>query len=325
MSPRKYRIGTRKSALALTQSRQVMAFLEEQGVRCELVEIESSGDQDRKTPLYQIEPESPGLFTKQLEVALEAHEIDLAVHSLKDLPTQQPEGLGVAAVGHRVDSDDCLLVHGARYDQTGLYGLPPGATVGTSSLRREAQLLAVRPDLKIVPIRGNVPTRLRKAETGEVDAVVLAEAGLFRLGLEPKGAVPVRLPRDRFVSAPGQGALAVETRREIPNELAIALAKFHDSASEIETRVERQVLAGLHGGCTLPLGARCEARPAGLKLAAFLGLSRDRKDAPREWLGFERFELEKKDPRELVETTVAHFKQWMSETHAKSGQRGKHG
>ncbi len=303
----KYRIGTRKSALATTQSRQILDALAAQGIHCVLVEMASPGDADRKTPLYEIEAPTPGLFTKHLEQALLANEIDIAVHSLKDLPTSQPAGLVVAAVSRRVDSDDTLLVRASRHDASRPLGLPEGAVVGTSSLRREAQLLAERPDLKIIPVRGNVPTRVNKARDGEVDAVVLAEAGIFRLGLELKGLVKVALPREGYVSAPGQGALAIETRVEIPAALRTALDRLNDPASEKETRIERKVLQGLHGGCTLPLGVRCEAAAGGVSLKAFLGLAA----AGRKWTSFHRFELTEKDEAVLVDKTVSHFKRIM--------------
>jgi hydroxymethylbilane synthase len=309
----KIRIGTRKSALAKFQSNQVKHELETLGLACELVEIVSSGDVDRKTPLYEIELSSPGLFTKQLETALLENKIDLAVHSLKDLPTTQPKGLKVAAVSKRVDASDCLLVRASRYDASKLLGLPEGATVGTSSLRREAQLLSERPDVRVVPVRGNVPTRCEKARDGEVDATILAEAGIGRLGLKLEGLVKVHLPSDHFVPAPGQGALALETRSDIPKQLEMALAKLNAIEAETETRVERRVLQALEGGCTLPLGVRCTVHPPhGLWLRAFLGTTEaGREKGPRRWTGFHRFEATDQNVAALIEKTVGHFKDIM--------------
>jgi hydroxymethylbilane synthase len=304
-----YRIGTRKSALAKVQSRHIQSCLEGLGLKCELVEIDSAGDTDRTTPLYEIEPASPGLFTKQLENALLKNEIDLAVHSLKDLPTQQPAELVIAAVSTREDAADCLIIRADNVAPAPL-GLPHGAVVGTSSLRREALLLAERPDLVVTPIRGNVPTRLQKVRDGVVTATLLAEAGLNRLGytaekLTAEGLTKIALPSDRFVPAPGQGALALETRRTVPGDFAAALNTLNNRIAETETRIERRVLQGLHGGCTLPLGVRCRMAANGaLSLSAFLGLS---SGEPRKWMDFYRFEAADTSEELLVARTVGYF------------------
>jgi hydroxymethylbilane synthase len=314
MRLRQFRIGTRKSALAKVQSEGILRQLETQGLDCRLVEIVSRGDQDRTTPLYQFEPGSPGLFTKQLETALLDGTIDLAVHSLKDLPTQQPEGLEVAAVPRRVDPADCLLIAESRFAPDQALGLPRGARVGTSSLRREAQLLADRPDLEIFPLRGNVPTRVQAAASGKLDAVVLAEAGLLRLELDLAGVRKLRLDPDRFVGAPGQGALALETRQDCPVELRQALERLHDAGAALETRVERAVLRELEGGCTLPLGVLCRAGAQRLTLRAFLGVPGT--GTPRSWTGFHRFDIfeardenrpERAVEQALIAKTVQHF------------------
>jgi hydroxymethylbilane synthase len=302
----RFRLGTRTSALAKVQATQILESLAREGISCEMIEIESSGDKNRGTPLYEFELESPGLFTKQLEVALLRDEIDLAVHSLKDLPTEQPAGLVIASVPARAGTGDCLVLSTERFDPSQPLGLPNGARVGTSSLRRQAQLLWRRPDLKVEPIRGNVPTRVRSAREGRYDAVVLAEAGLSRLGLDQEGVRKLDLPEDLFVSAPGQGAIAVETRKEIPDELSVALGRIHHEATFVETRIERRVLRGLHGGCTLPLGVRCVRAGGIFHLKAFLGLERER--GRGEWLSFHPFDISAPDEDRVVESTIAHFK-----------------
>lgn len=308
-----FRLGTRKSALALTQSKYVQKLLAEAGAECTLVEVDSTGDKDKSTPLYHMETSgTPGFFTKELEQALLAGTIDLAVHSLKDLPTDQPAGLLVGSIPHREITDDSLIINDAKVAPGELLSLPQGAVVGTSSLRREAQLLAQRPDLKITPIRGNVPTRVRLAREGKVDAVVLAEAGLTRLGLAMDGVTRVVLPADTFVPAPGQGALGVEIRHDCPEVLLKALRQIHNARAARETRVERAVLKGLHGGCSLPLGVRCEsqAQSNSLKIKAFLGLLAPlTKEGHHRWISFHDFDIRGEEDETLVGKIIAHFKE----------------
>jgi len=199
-------IGTRGSLLARTQSEWVAAQMRAQWPDCEVVieHISTRGDKIRDVPLAQIG--GKGLFTKELEIALLDGRIDLAVHSLKDLPTELPDGLALGAVPVREDPRDALVSRGgARLDQ-----LPRGARVGTSSLRRRLQLIAVRPDLDVVDLRGNVPTRLRRVSDGDLDAAVLATAGLRRLG--ESRAITQELPPGVMLSAVGQGALGIEIR-----------------------------------------------------------------------------------------------------------------
>ncbi len=285
----KLRIGTRKSDLAQTQSGMVLGLLKSNGLEGELVFIESSGDKDRKTPLYESDGSQPGLFTKELEEALLKNRIDIAVHSLKDLPTQCPQGLKVSAVGFRENGGDSLLINPQSTDANLPLGIATGAKVGTSSLRREAQLLAVRPDLKIESLRGNVPTRVNKAISGQIAAVVLANAGLNRLNLDLSKVVQVELPPEQFIGAPGQGALALETRVELPSAVALVLAKLNDERAATETGLERMLLRELEGGCTLPFGAKAKGLGNGLFILwAFLGiLEKDTKE--RKWKSFERF------------------------------------
>jgi hydroxymethylbilane synthase len=307
----KYRIGTRRSELATIQSRQVAEWLTAQGLQCELVIVDNTADLDLHTPLYQIESEGPGLFTKQLETALLQNQIDLAVHSLKDLPTEQPTGLRVGAISPRVVAGDCLVVSSSSYLATDPVGVKKGAMVGTSSLRREAELLSVRPDLTVVAVRGNVPTRIRRVREGKMDAVVLAQAGLFRLGLDLEGVIQHPLPSDIFVSAPGQGALAIEVRNPTDPRLAQSLDAIHDETTAFATTVERRILRELEGGCTLPLGVFCEKIPGPdqWKVTAFLGLLRDQTGAPKEWAGFHRFDISGPQADTLVHNTVRYFKE----------------
>jgi len=304
------RIGTRKSLLAKTQSTLILRQLEAEGLTCQLVEIDSSGDKDRTKPLYEVDLDgSPGLFTKELEQALIRREIDLAVHSLKDLPTLQPPGLVVHAIPQRERTEDCLVIHAGLAPTTLPLGLPQGARVGTSSLRREAQLLSVRPDLKISPIRGNVPTRVKMAQDGKLDAVVLAHAGIARLGLKPEGVRFETLSGDTFVPAPGQGALAVEGRDDLEAPVLAALAKIHVRDTAEETRVERAILRELEGGCSLPLGVRCWAGKP-MKLKAFLGVLKPRETGKsHDWQGFRSFDISDDSAETLVARTVAYFKE----------------
>ncbi|MFO0950169.1 MAG: hydroxymethylbilane synthase [Isosphaeraceae bacterium] len=245
---RKVRIGTRGSPLARWQAEWVSARLAEAppGLVVELVEIKTQGDRDRNTPLAQIG--GLGLFTKEIQRALLDGTVDLAVHSLKDLPTQGPEGLTLGAVPPREQPTDALIA--PRFGT--LDALPQGASVGTGSLRRRAQLLYLRPDLNVVGLRGNIETRLNQALEGPLDAVVLAEAGLRRLGLERH--VTERLGPPRFLPAVGQGALGIECRSDDARVLGL-LAPLDHAETRRAVVAERRALAELEGGCMIPLGA----------------------------------------------------------------------
>lgn len=309
----KYRLGTRKSELALKQSEFIQKLLEKKGCPTELVLIESEGDTQISQPLYEIESDGPGLFTKRLEKALLENKIDLAVHSLKDLPTIQPQELKVAAVPKRESPHDCLLLLESSFDASQYLGLREKAVVGTSSLRRQAQLKAVRPDLEVVSLRGNVPTRLNAVRSGKVDAVVLAEAGLNRLGITFEGFRKQILPLERFVPAPGQGALALEVRQDCPKALLEAIQSLNDPSTQLATQIERKVLRELEGGCTLPLGVLCQKEGNGLKIQAFLGVEEGRGQGAPRWTDFHRFDILGTVEQTLVSQTVEHFR---SRTHA---------
>ena len=242
------RIGTRGSHLARWQANWVAGRLRaiHPEIAVEIVEIKTQGDRDRVSSLSAIG--GMGIFTKEIQRALIEGTIDVAVHSLKDLPTRGPRELVLGAVPPREDVADALI---APVHKT-LEGLPAGGRVGTGSQRRKAQLLHLRPDLEIVDLRGNVETRLNHAIDGRLDAVVLAEAGLKRLGLDHR--VTDRLAPPRFLPAVGQGALGIECRGD-DEAVRRLLAPLDDPATHLAVRAERRVLFLLEGGCTIPLAA----------------------------------------------------------------------
>ena len=243
------RIGTRASELALRQARLVETALLARGIESELITFKTTGDKKLDQPLSEIG--GKGLFTRELEVTLVKNKIDCAVHSLKDLPTEMPDGLEIIAQLEREDPRDVLVVN----RQTGaenLDDLPRGSRVGTSSLRRRAQLLARRPDLEVVELRGNVPTRLSKVERGSVHAAILAAAGLIRLEVERR--ITMFLEPPDWLPAPGQGAIAIQVGSDDERMKALLLPLDHQPTSSA-TRAERAFLAALEGGCQVPIGA----------------------------------------------------------------------
>jgi len=249
MSDTVVRIGTRSSELALRQAREVAAALQARGVASELVTYTTIGDRILDRPLSAIGEK--GLFTAELEVDLLTGRTDCAVHSLKDLPTADPAGLTIVALLLREDPRDALVV-GPGIDAASLRDLPAGARVGTSSLRRRAQLRALRPDIDVRELRGNVGTRLRKVDEGEVDAALLAAAGLRRLGLERR--IVALLDPPAWLSAPGQGAIAVQARSN-DSEMMALLAPLDHEGTRTAVTAERALLAALEGGCQVPIGA----------------------------------------------------------------------
>ena len=246
---KKIRIATRGSKLALVQTEYVRDILRELSPDLEItiVKVSTKGDRDKSDFLHK--SSSIGFFTSEVEKAILNGRADMAVHSLKDLPTAYREGLVVAAIPQRQSPADVLVTSAKA---TSLEDLPPGATVGTSSLRRIAQLRHIRDDLECVPLRGNIETRVSKVESGKVDAIVVACAGLNRLGLADK--ISTILPPEEFLPAPGQGALAVQIRQD-DNELAELISQIDDRDSRITAEAEREVLKATHGGCSIPLGA----------------------------------------------------------------------
>jgi len=246
------KLGTRGSRLAQWQAEWVRDRLAAQSVRAEIVIIKTRGDAEVDRPLHELE--GKGFFTKEIEEALLDGRIDVAVHSLKDLPTTLPAGLALGAIPARHDPREALV------NGRSLSDLAAGARVGTSSLRRIAQVRFLRPDLEVVPLRGNVPTRVRKVETHDgLDAALLAIAGLARLGLGGKGAV---IDPFDVMPAPGQGALGIEIR-DNDKTTRKALQPLHDAASAAAVTAERALLAALGGGCQAPVAAWVEARETG--------------------------------------------------------------
>ncbi len=293
-------LGTRGSDLALWQARHVQGLLRrEAGLKVEIEVIRTTGDRSPEASLAAVP--GKGFFTREIEEALLRGEIDLAVHSHKDLPTESPPGLVLAAIPERGPATECLLVHPEAWDPTCAETMPAdgsgldaegsaghgslvvplrrGATVGTGSARRRAQLLAARPDLEIRELRGNVPTRVARVTEHRYDAIVLAEAGLQRLGLDPAPLRVLRYQADGFVPAPAQGALAVQMRagergRPGDEELAAALGQMHHEPTARLVAAERLLLAAIEGGCNLPLGAYATAEGNLIKLVAVLGVDR---------------------------------------------------
>jgi hydroxymethylbilane synthase len=240
-------LGTRGSRLALTQSETCAEKLRAKGLEVEVRVVRTTSDHLPETPLSVIDRRD--VFTRQLDEALLAGEIDLAVHSLKDVPTELPPGIVLAAISERHDPSDALVSEEGKE----LDGLPDGATVATGSLRRRAQLLHRRPDLRIVEIRGNVETRVRKMREGDADAIVLARAGLERLGLDEEIPHSV-LPEAVMLPAVGQGFLGAATLEEHPYRDIVREA-LNDAAGEKTAMAERAMLRALEGGCRVPVGA----------------------------------------------------------------------
>jgi hydroxymethylbilane synthase len=255
------RIGSRGSQLALWQANHISALLRERGHEVEIEIIKTIGDKITDVALAKVG--TKGMFTKEIEEALAEGRVDLAVHSLKDLPTDLPAGFELVAVTARVNPRDVFL--SVKYGS--IKALPQGARVGTSSLRRQAQLKAVRPDLVIHPLRGNVDTRVRKLEEGEYDAIILAAAGLTRLGKTQW--VKEVLPEDSMCPAAGQGALGIEIR-EGDNAMREHLEFLNDSAARAATTCERALLRKLGGGCQVPIGAFAEMSEGRLRLTAIV-------------------------------------------------------
>jgi len=248
-------IGTRGSKLALWQAHFTKGNLEKMGIEVEIKIIKTRGDKIQHLSFDKIE--GKGFFTKELEDALLNGQVDLAVHSMKDLPTESPEGLSIAGVSYRENPADWLVINKGQEDSSKVYQLKENAIVGTSSARRKAILLDIRSDITLKDIRGNVPTRLQKLKDGQFDAIVLAAAGLTRLDLDMSDFVVVKLNTKEFVPAPAQGVLAYQTcTADI--ETRKIIKRLHHSEVAAVTNIERKVLNLLGGGCHMPLGVYCE-------------------------------------------------------------------
>ena len=256
-------VGTRGSKLALVQTEMVLGSLQKLYPSFEFERriIKTTGDSVWDTPLYLIGEK--GLFIKEIEEALNRNEIDFAVHSMKDLPTEVATGLSISAILPRVDPRDGFvsLVYKRLAD------VPEGARIGTSSMRRKVQLVALRPDLEIVPLRGNVDTRLRKLEAGELDGIILAFAGVSRMGLEER--VREILPFHIMIPACGQGAIGIETRTA--DEAAQMVAALDDEPTRFEVELERAFQKGVGGGCSVPLGINAHFSGERVLLRAVFG------------------------------------------------------
>ncbi|GFE59430.1 hydroxymethylbilane synthase [Geobacter sp. AOG2] len=262
MPPKQLRIGTRASQLALWQANWVKSELEKRypGMEVTLTKIKTIGDKILDVPLAQVG--GKGLFVKEIEEAMLRGEIDIAVHSMKDVPTDFPEGLGLHCITEREDPRDAVISRNVRFSE-----LPQGARIGTSALRRQAQLLKVRPDLQMVIIRGNVETRIRKLEDDNLDAVILAAAGLKRLGFTEK--VGEYLDTDLSIPAIGQGALGIECRLD-DAVITETIDFFNHPDTSYAVRAERALLKRCEGGCQVPIAAHGTVSGGVLRLVGFI-------------------------------------------------------
>lgn len=280
---RAIRVGSRGSALALAQTKAVIRALESavQGFTAELVVIRTTGDIRAGVPLGEVGVK--GMFVKEIEEALLSGEIDVAIHSLKDMPSDQPACLILAATPKREDPRDALISRGPR-----LMDLPPGARVGTSSTRRQAMISAARPDLAIEELRGNLDTRIRKLDEGQYDAIVVAYAGLARMGWMHR--ITEGIPIDICVPAPGQGALALECR-ESDSDIRDLLVALNDSDSADEAAAERSFQSALGAGCSVPAG--CCARVAGDEITVHAAIAGEDRHVKRVTLSGSRSDAAK--------------------------------
>jgi len=261
----KIRIGSRGSDLALWQANFVKSQLEELGHEISIQIITTKGDRIQDLSFDKIE--GKGFFTKEIEDALLGDEIDVAVHSYKDLETKSPPGLTIGAVSYRENPTDCLLVRKEKYVADAGMFLADGSVIGTSSARRQSLIRSLNPQLNIQELRGNVPTRIQKLRDGQYDAIILASAGIARLELDLSDLEVIELPVHDFVPAPAQGVLGIQIR-ESDEALKKVLQEIHHSDVESCIRIERDVLRSLDGGCQLPLGAHCVVEDSLFKVHA---------------------------------------------------------
>lgn len=265
-------IGSRGSDLALYQANLIRSYLTRLGASAEIKIIKTTGDKIDTVSFDKMEGKS--FFTKELEEALLAREIDLAVHSLKDLSTQMPDGLTVGAYCNPQDPAELLLVRPDSFDPGQLMFVKTGATIGTSSVRRQAQIAYFRSDLNIVPLRGNVPTRVKRLQEGKYDAILIARAGVERLKLDTGDLKVLPLPPLDFIPAPGQGILAIEIR-EGDKQVQRFVGQLDEEQARQTAVLERGLLARFQGGCQLPLAVTTIKRDGGFYLKAFLGIQKD--------------------------------------------------
>lgn len=250
------RIGTRGSKLALWQAYYTQDLLKQAGLESEIVIIKTQGDNVQHLGFDKLE--GKGFFTKEIEDELLAGNVDMAVHSMKDMPTTQPQGLVLGAVSYREDARDVLLINNDKVDTSAPLRLQSDAVVGTSSVRRKAQVVDLNPSVSTKDIRGNVPRRIEKLRQGQFDAIVLAAAGLARLGLDVSDLTVLHLHPKEFVPAPAQGVLAYQCRLDdLPTRKMMATHLHDDLVSQV-VKVERTVLQKMDGGCHVPLGVYCQ-------------------------------------------------------------------
>jgi hydroxymethylbilane synthase len=287
-------IGTRGSALALWQARFIGDVLENQhGCRCRIQIVKTKGDKVQSLSFDKME--GKGFFTKELEDALLAGEIDLAVHSLKDVMTTQPDGLAIGAVGFRADRRELLLVRRESFADGKLLPVKEGAVIGTSSARRKCQIAYHLPSAEIRDLRGNVPTRVEKLRSGEYDAIIVAAAGVERMKLDVSDLAAVFLPLDEFLPAPAQGVLGIEIR-EGDSQTAQVVSKLNCPQTAREVLVERGLLARFEAGCSLPLGVFCNVTADVVKLTAVLG-----EHDGTGWTGLRRVMITGDDSDQVIE------------------------
>jgi len=292
-------IGSRGSQLALWQSELVKTMLSETGIVAKIEIIKTTGDKIDNLSFDKIE--GKGFFTKELEDALLDSRIDMAVHSLKDLPTEFPPGLSLGAYCAPEDPSELLLIHTDKFDPENKLGLVEKTVVGTSSVRREAQINYLRKDITIKPLRGNVPTRIKKLRDGMYDAIVIAHAGVKRLDLDLSYLKSVVLKRSELLPAPGQGILAIEIRSG-DNKTAEAVKPLNDHIAQQRALLERGLLAKMQGGCQLPLAVNSEITDGEYKLQAFLGRQSD-----GEWIEPLLYSGNDKDMEKLIDSAFKYL------------------
>ncbi|PKK85078.1 MAG: hydroxymethylbilane synthase [candidate division Zixibacteria bacterium HGW-Zixibacteria-1] len=294
MKPVNITIGTRGSDLALYQAHFIKKILEEQfGCCVDIKIIKTSGDKIDDLAFDKME--GKGFFTKEIEDSLLNGEVDLAVHSLKDLMTTQPEGLKLGAAGYRADRREMLLIRKGSNAGEGVVPVRPGGIIGTSSARRKCQIAFYNDSLEIRELRGNVPTRIRKLREGMYDAIVIAAAGVKRLELDLSDLKAIELDPEDFLPAPAQGILGLQIRHDDPKTEAV-VSKMGSPDALIEASLERGLLAKFNSGCSLPLGVYSEIRGEQLRLKAVLGIPKD--DG---WDGMVGVDLTGNNVNELVE------------------------
>ncbi len=286
-------IGSRGSDLALYQANFIRSILEqEHGCAVELRIIKTVGDRIDNVSFEQME--GKGFFTKELEDALLAREIDLAVHSLKDLMTSMPAGLKLGSVGYRADRRELLLIRKSSVEGDNLLPIRKGGVIGTSAARRKGQVAFLNPSLKVADLRGNVPTRVAKLRDGKYDAILLAAAGVTRLELDLSDLHVISLDPEQFLPAPAQGILGIQIRDNDPSVEAV-ISKLGSVAAMLEANLERGLLARFDSGCSLPLGVFSEVRDGQLRLKAVLGTREG-----DQWTGLKRTDITGTDVDDVI-------------------------